>query len=282
MNARTRGRAVVTGASSGIGEAFARALARRGHPLLLVARRRERLDALAAELAPGLAARARNGAAVDPIVVATADLGDDAQVADVAARALALGDVELLVNNAGFATRGEFAELDGEREERMVKLNVLAPLTLTHRLLPSLIARGQGGIINVASIGAFQPVPFMATYGATKAFVLSWSEALSEELRGSGVRVLCVCPGPTASEFFDVASMPEMRRVPHLMSTDELVARSLDAFDDGRAVLTPGLINWLGAFAVRLVPRMVTRVVTARMFAPRTPRSLPPPSSPPP
>jgi uncharacterized protein len=260
--------AVVTGASSGIGEAFARALARRGHKLVLVARRRERLERLAGEL---------GGAEV-----IAADLGDATQLEAVVSRVQALGELELLVNNAGFGTRGAFADLDEGRELGMVQLNVVAPLTLTHRLLPSLLARGAGGVINIASIGAFQPVPFMATYGATKAFVLSWSEALSEELRGSGVRVLCVCPGPTASEFLDLAGMPEMRKLPHVMLADELVTRALDAFDDGRAVLTPGAINWLGAFAVRWAPRVLVRVLTGRMFAPRTPRALPPPSSTPP
>jgi short-subunit dehydrogenase len=117
----------------------------------------------------------------------------------------------------------------------------------------------------------------MATYGGTKAFVLSWSEALSEELRGSGVRVLCVCPGPTATEFFDIADMAEMRKMPHVMPADELVTRALDAFDDGRAVLTPGAINWLGAFAVRWAPRMLVRVLTGMMFAPRAKKSLLPP-----
>jgi short-subunit dehydrogenase len=257
------GRALVTGASSGIGAAFARALSRRGHSLLLVARRRERLEALAAELG-----RAE---------VLAADLGDPADVDRVAARADALGDLELVVNNAGFGTRGAFASLDAARELDMVRLNVLAPLTLTHRLLPSLLARKRGGVINIASIGAFQPVPFMATYGATKAFVLSWSEALAEELRGSGLHVLCVCPGPTESEFFDVAGLPEpMRKLPHTMSAETLVARSLAAFDDGRAVLTPGAVNWLTAFAVRLAPRLLVRVVTGRMFAPRAPKALPP------
>jgi short-subunit dehydrogenase len=259
----SRGRAVVTGASSGIGAAFARALARRGHRLVLVARRRERLEQLATEL---------GGAEI-----IAADLGEAAEVEAVAAQLLVFGDVELLVNNAGFGTRGRFEALDAGRELGMVRLNVVAPVTLAHRLLPGMIARRAGGIINIASIGAFQPVPFMATYGGTKAFVLSWSEALSEELRGSGVRVLCVCPGPTATEFFDIADMAEMRKMPHVMPADELVTRALDAFDDGRAVLTPGAINWLGAFAVRWAPRMLVRVLTGMMFAPRAKKSLLPP-----
>jgi len=259
--AEARGWAVVTGASSGIGEAFARALDRRGYSLLLVARRRERLEALARTLR-----RAE---------VLTADLADEAEVARVADHALALGDVELLVNDAGYGTNGGFLDLDLDREVSMVRLNALAPLVLAQKLLPPMVARGRGGVINVSSIGAFQAVPYMATYGATKAFLLSWSEALAEELRGTGVRVLAVCPGPTATEFFEVASVnPVMRKLPHVMSADALVVRTLDAFDDGRAVLVPGLINWLTAFVTRLLPRLVIRVVTGRMFAPRAVKAL--------
>jgi short-subunit dehydrogenase len=256
-----RGWAVVTGASSGIGEAFARALDKRGYALLLVARRQERLAALAATLG-----RAE---------VLVADLGDAAEVERVAAHAESLGDVELLVNNAGFASNGAFVVLDGAREVEMVKLNVLAPLVLAQRLLQKMVPRGTGGVINVSSIGAFQPVPFMATYGATKAFVLSWSEAIAEELRGTGVRVTCVCPGPTATEFFAAGGVnPRMGKVPHVMSADELVTRTLDAFDDGRAVLVPGLINWLTAFVTRLFPRIVVRAVTARISAPPANKAL--------
>jgi uncharacterized protein len=260
-NGGERGWALVTGASSGIGASFARALDARGYSLLLVARRRERLEELARTLR-----RAE---------VLCADLGDEAEVARVAAHALALGDVELLVNNAGYGSSGEFLALDGAREVAMVKLNSLAPLLLAQRLVPAMVARKSGGVINVSSIGAFQPVPYMATYGATKAFLLSWSEALAYELRKTGVRVTCVCPGPTATEFFDVAAVnPTMARLPHVMSADGVVARTLDAFDAGRAVLVPGLINWLTAFVTRIFPRLVVRVVTGRMFAPRQRKAL--------
>jgi short-subunit dehydrogenase len=256
-----RGWALVTGASSGIGASFARALDARGYSLLLVARRRERLEALAATLR-----RAE---------VLTADLGDEAEVARVAAHAQSLGDVELVVNNAGYATNGDFFALDDAREVAMVKLNALAPMLLAQKLVPQMIARKSGGVINVASIAAFQPVPYMATYGATKSFLLSWSEALSYELRTTGVRVTCVCPGPTATEFFEVAAVdPMMAKLPHVMSADEVVARTLDAFDDGRAVLVPGLINWLTAFVTRIFPRLAVRVVTGRMFAPRERKAL--------
>ena len=261
MTATARGWAVVTGASSGIGAAFARALDARGHSLLLVARRRERLEALANTLR-----RAE---------VLPADLGDGAEVARVAAHALALGDVELLVNNAGFASNGEFLALDGAREVAMVQLNALTPLLLAQRLVPAMVARKSGGVINVSSIAAFQPVPYMATYGATKAFLLSWSEALAHELRHTGVRVTCVCPGPTATEFFEVAAVdPMMAKLPHVMSADAVVARTLDAFDDGRAVLVPGVVNWLTAFVTRIFPRLIIRAVTGRLFAPRERKAL--------
>ena len=253
--------AVVTGASSGIGAAFARALDARGYSILLVARRRERLEELARTLKQAS--------------ILVADLESDAEVARTAAHAQSLGDVELLVNNAGFATNGDFLGLDGARERGMVALNVVAPLALAHALLPAMVARKSGGVINVSSIGAFQPVPYMATYGATKAFVLSWSEALAHELRTTGVRVTCVCPGPTATEFFEVAATDRrMAKMPHMMSADAVVARTLAAFDDGRAVIVPGLINWLTAFSTRFFPRVFVRALSGRLTEPREKKAL--------
>ncbi len=152
---------------------------------------------------------------------------------------------------------------------------MLAPFLLAQRLLPAMVARKSGGVINVSSIGAFQPVPYMATYGATKAFVLSWSEALAYELRDSGVRVTCVCPGPVATEFFSVAGVaPAMSKLPHTMSPDRLVAHALAAFDDGRAVIVPGWINWLTALTTRIFPRVLVRAVAGRLYAPRAQKSL--------
>jgi hypothetical protein len=256
-----KGWAVVTGASSGIGAAFSRALRRRGHPLLLVARRRERLEALAEELGQ--------------CEVLAVDLADEREVARVAEHALALGDVELLINNAGFGSNGAFLALDGTREAEMVKLNALTPLLLAQRLLPSMVSQGRGGVINISSIAAFQPVPFMATYAGTKAFLLTWSESLAEELRGSGVHVLAVCPGPVRTEFFEAGGVnPIMAKMPHAMSADELVARALDAFDDGRAVLTPGWFNWLTMMAPRFFPRLLVRLVAGKLFAPRARKEL--------
>jgi short-subunit dehydrogenase len=261
----TRGLALVTGASSGIGAAFARALAARRYPLLLVARRRERLAQLARELGGDVA-------------ILAVDLTAPDAIARINEALSSLPPLEILINNAGYATHGEFVDRDGGREREMIRLNTLAPLQLTHALLPALIARGRGGIINVSSIAAFQAVPYMATYGATKAFVLSWSEALYEELRDTGVRVLCLCPGPTATEFFAVAGMPpSLSKWPHTMRADDVVARALDAFADDRALIVPGLINFLGAVMARVAPRVVARKLTGLMFRPRPakPKVLP-------
>ncbi|HXU73640.1 MAG TPA: SDR family oxidoreductase [Polyangia bacterium] len=258
-----RGWAVVTGASSGIGAAFARALDARGYSLVLVARRRERLEELAR--------------ACKRAEVLTADLEDQADVERVATHALHLGDVELLVNNAGFGSNGAFVALDPARELGQLKLNAVAPFVLAQRLLPAMIGRKAGGIINISSIGAFQPVPYMATYGATKAFLLSWSEALSHELRGSGVRVTCICPGPVATEWAGIAGVPQaLAQAPHTISPDALVRRALAAYDGGRAVFVPGLVNWLTAFFAKIFPRVVIRAVAGRLYAPRAQKALNP------
>jgi short-subunit dehydrogenase len=145
--------------------------------------------------------------------------------------------------------------------------------------VPRLVARGRGGVINVSSIGAFQAVPFMAAYGASKAFVLSFSEALARELGPSGVRVLCVCPGPTETEFNSVAGLPSVfSRVPHKMSPERVAERTLRALDRGRVVKVPGLINFLGAFFTRFTPRPLLRWLVGALFRPRAPKPLPPPS----
>ena len=186
--------ALVTGASSGIGEAFARALAARGTNLVLVARSAARLEALAAELT------ARHGVRADTIAADLSDPGaPDAILAELRVRAL---EIDTLINNAGFGTHGDFAALDGRRERDEVIVNAYAPVALTRLLLPAMIARKHGAIVNVASTAAFQPVPYMATYGATKAFVLSFGEALAEEVRAHGVRVVVLCPGQTDTAFF--------------------------------------------------------------------------------
>src|ERR671915_456174 len=192
---------LVTGASSGIGADVARSLARRGQGLTLVARRAERLDELAGEL------RSEHGVRVE---VLECDLGDarsrERMLAELAELAV---NVEVLVNNAGYGSGGRFHELDAEREVEMVRLNVEAVVALCARFVPEMVRRGRGGVLNVASMAAFQPLPRQATYSASKAFVLSFTEALSADLAGTGVTATSLCPGPVPTEFGEVASIDE-------------------------------------------------------------------------
>jgi len=257
MKEQQRLRAVVTGASAGIGEGFARRLASDGYDLVLVARRAERLARLADELSD------RHRAAVEVLV---ADLGREDGVARVEER-LRAGEVDLLVNNAGFGTVGEFAELPLERELEEVDLNVRALMRLCHAALRPMIARASGGIINVASTAAYQPVPFNATYAASKAFVLHFSEALHEETRGRGVTVTCLCPGPVRTEFQRVASIDE-RKIPAIAwtSVESVVDAALSALRGRRAIAIPGLVNVMSAATVRLAPRLVVRRIAGSMF----------------
>ena len=241
-------RALVTGASSGIGETFARRLAERGTALVLVARREDRLKALAGELPV-------------PTEVLAADLGDPDDLRRVEARVAATADpVDLLVNNAGFGTTGPFATLPVEREEEEIRVNVLAVVRLTRAALPGMVERKQGGVVNVSSLAAFQPDPGNATYGATKAFVLSFSEALAEELRTTGVTVQALCPGYTRTEFQTTAEY-ETSRIPKAVwqRPDQVVDASLDALDRGKAVCVPGAHNKVAAVGSGFLPRVVRR-----------------------
>ncbi len=259
-----RPRALITGASSGIGAAFARALAARGEDLVLVARSADRLTALAAELA------AKHGIVAD---VLPADLADPSASAAIIAELTARGiEIGTLINNAGFGSNGEFASLDAARERDEVFVNVVAPHQLTRALLPQMTARRKGAIVNVASTAAFQPVPYMATYGATKAFLLSFSEALAAELRSQGVRVLALCPGQTETAFFE--GMQEAR-VGRARTPDQVVATALRALDRGHAVVIDGRMNYLLANSIRFAPRNLVTNIAARM-------QRPPPTSPPP
>ncbi|HEV2642761.1 MAG TPA: SDR family oxidoreductase [Candidatus Elarobacter sp.] len=250
--------ALITGASSGIGEAFARALAARGEDLVLVARSAERLEALAA----GLSAEHGVQAHVLP-----ADLSDpkavDALVAELTAREL---PIATLINNAGFGTHGEFASLDAARERDEVLVNVLAPVQLTRALLPAMIARESGAIVNVGSTASFQPVPYMAVYGATKAFLLSFSEALAEEVRAHGVRVVALCPGQTDTAFFDGI---DEARVGRARTTQQVVATALRALKRGNVVAVDGFANYALANATRLAPRRFVARVAASIQRPR-------------
>lgn len=241
--------ALVTGASAGLGVEFARQLSKRGHNLVLAARRQERLDELAAELG-----NARTVAIDLSKANAAAKLMTDLD---------ANGEgVDLLVNNAGFGLIGKFAELDAKRLRQMIDLNVSTLTDLCRAVAPGMIARKSGGIINVASTAAFQPGPKMAVYFATKAFVLSLTEALHEELKPHGVRVTCLCPGPTRTEFGEVAGFGGNRMFDRVaMDSPEVVAAGLAGLDRNKAVVVPGLLNKAGAGATRFAPRGVVRKI---------------------
>jgi uncharacterized protein len=262
--------AIVTGASSGLGREFAHALAERGHPVLAVARREERLRVLAQEVGS-------SGGRLEPLV---ADLSTTAGLDALLARAASL-EVELPVNNAGMATYGRFASTPVERERELVRLNVEAIVALTRGLLPALLAHGQGGIINVASQMAFQPMPYFAAYAASKAFVLSFSEALAEELRGTGVRVTAVAPGFVATEFTEVAgSRDPERRFPHL-EPRRVVESALGAHERGRTVKVVGARYAFLTFAGRFAPRAALRRMMGRAMRPTSTLPVDPPPVPP-
>jgi short-subunit dehydrogenase len=247
--------AVVTGASGGIGAAFAEALAKRGHDLVIVSRSQAKLDERAAEL------QAAHDARVEVLV---ADLETDAGVARIVDR---LGDagrpIGLLVNNAGFGTFGRFHELPIDNELAMIELNVVALVTLTHAALGPMVERGHGGVINVSSVGAYQPTPSYATYGATKAFVSSFSNAVHEELRGTGVKAMVVAPGFTRTDFHTRAEVDASEQMPGFLwsSSDEVAEASMKAYERGRAVCVPGGMNTMAAAFSSVMPASVSRRV---------------------
>lgn len=255
---------LVTGASSGIGEEFARQLAERGHDVTVVARRKDRLEALAADLTK------KWKVAVTPLAL---DLSTDEGIAAVKKHLDASGPW-ILVNNAGFGTRGRFAELDPAAEFRQVKLNVGALHQLTEAVIPLCKSVGEGGVINVASTAAFQPVPYMSTYAATKAFVLHFTEGLAVELKGTGVRVQVLCPGPTRTEFEEVAGDIPSRfgsmAAARAMSPEAVVRASLKAFDLNHTICTPGAANALMVNGSRFAPRSAVRRLVAPLFSPRS------------
>jgi short-subunit dehydrogenase len=251
-------RAIVTGASAGIGEAFARQLARRGYDLVLVARRKERLDKLASELS------ASHGVSVEVI---EADLSKPEGVGSIEQR-LAAGDIELLVNNAGFGTQGEFADLPIDREMEELDVNIRALVRLTHAALAPMVEKRRGNVINVGSTGSFQPVPYMSTYAATKAFVLHFSEGVHEEVKKQGVTVTCLCPGYVMTEFQQVARLNEAKLPNSGRKTPDQVAEAaLKAAFAGKAIVVPGVQNRLMATSiVRLTPRFAVRRIAGSMF----------------
>jgi uncharacterized protein len=252
--------ALVTGASAGIGEAFAQELASRDHDLVLVARRADRLEAYAARLI------AAHGVDVE---VLAADLGAPEGIATVVTRiADASRPVDLLVNNAGIGTSGSFWELPIDGEVATIQLNVVALVELTHAALGTMVPRNRGGVINVSSLGAYQPVPFNATYGATKAFVSSFTNAVCEELRGTDVRLMVVAPGYTRTEFQEASFEP--RALPEFVwqSADTVAATAMRAYDRGRTVCITGAVNVVAAAASSVMPASVMRRVSGAVNRP--------------
>jgi uncharacterized protein len=251
-------RALVTGASSGIGAVFARELASRGSDLVLVARSRDKLTALADELS------ASYGVAADVVV---ADLAKPSAADELAAE---LRDrtprIDILVNNAGFGLHALLHQADATRLTEMVQVNVAALVDLTRLYLPGMLARDRGAVINVASTAAFQPVPYMAVYGASKAFVLSFTEALWAETRRTGVRVTALCPGSTETEFFAVAG--ENAQVGRIMAPERVVHAALRALDRRASTGVTGAGNRLLINAPRLGPRQFVARMAERTMRP--------------
>ncbi|HVO17674.1 MAG TPA: SDR family NAD(P)-dependent oxidoreductase [Anaeromyxobacter sp.] len=251
--------ALVTGASSGLGADFARHLAADGAGLILTARRADALEALAADL------RGRNGV---PVAVVPLDLAAPgapaALVAELGRRGL---EVDVLINNAGFGLYGEFLEIDPVREREMMILDVLVPLELTRSLGGAMIRRGRGFILQVSSIGGYQPTPLYAVYSAAKAFILSFGEAVAYEWRRRGVTVSVLCPGVTATSFLAVAGQAATAYQRAVMMDSPTVTRAgLDALARGTPSVLPGVLNKLTVFSSRFAPRRWLPAVAHRLM----------------
>jgi short-subunit dehydrogenase len=248
---------LITGASSGIGEVFARKLAARGRNVLLVARSEDKLITLCNELGRSNSIRAQYVALDLSLPESAARLFEEAEQRGL--------EVDMLINNAGFGSMDEFSKLDLARELNMIDLNIKSLVELTHRFLQPMIERRQGSIINVASTAAFQPVPYMATYAATKAFVLSFSEALWEENRQHGIKVMALCPGVTETNFFEAArgQKPPARAS---QTPEEVVDTALRGLARGRGHIISGWTNFLMTQSERLAPRSLVTRLAGRMM----------------
>ena len=242
--------ALVTGASSGIGESIAHKLGKAGVGMVLVARRKDRLDAIAAKY--------------PNVEVLAADLTTDAGLGAVLERLrdVTRPQIDLVVNNAGFGTSGQFVSADAERLSREISLNINALTRISHEAVRQMLPRGRGYLLNVSSIASFQPGPDLAVYSATKAFVTSLTEALHEELRGSGIRVTALCPGLTHTEFQSISNTTGLEsKFPEFawMSADDVARDGLRAVADGKAICVPGVVNKSLVSTSKLTPRALTR-----------------------
>ena len=255
----------MTGATSGMGLAFAREFAQRGHRVLAIARRRDRLEGLATDAA-------EEGGSVTALA---ADLGTAEGLRLAVARITALDKIDLLINNAGIATSGDFQGSSLEQELSAIRLNIDAVMTLTHATLRQMLRSRSGAIINVASVVAFQPFPHFAVYAASKAFVLSFTEALAEEVKSSGVRIVALCPGAAKTEmnvFSHNAGL--LGKLPSL-TADQIVRAALQAVEHGRVVKIVGWLNRMLVFQNRFMPRAAVRWVMGFVAKPPLPSSAP-------
>ena len=244
---------LITGASAGLGVEFAKQCTARGDEVVLVARRKERLNALAAELGKAQ--------------VIAADLGKPKAVAELLKEIRSRGLwVRTLINNAGFGLRGRFDALPLQRQLEMIDLNIRSLTSLAYAVIDDMRAHGGGSILNVASTAAFQPGPNMAVYFATKAYVLSFTEALHEEWKDRGIKVSALCPGPTRTEFGEVAGIKTLGQFDRLaMDAAPVVRAGLDGLEANRAVVIPGAVNKAGAWSTRFAPRSVVRKIAGSL-----------------
>ncbi|MEM9212873.1 MAG: SDR family oxidoreductase [Cyanobacteria bacterium P01_F01_bin.150] len=241
---------LITGASSGIGEAFANTLAAKGNDLILVARSQDKLQAIAQRL------HSQHDIRTEVIVQ---DLAHPDGASTVFQKVNSLGIVvDVLINNAGFGDYGAFGESDRTKQLDMIRLNILTLTDLTHLFLPNMVTQKSGHIINIASIAAFQPMPYLSVYAATKAFVLSFSEALWAEVKADGIKVLALCPGPTDTQFFQVANFSDTMsyQAPQMMTSDAVVQEALKAMDaEAPSLVNGGPLNQLIVNLPRFMPR---------------------------
>jgi uncharacterized protein len=257
--------ALITGASMGIGEEFARQLAQKGYDLILVARSEDKLQAIAADLMSRCGIKAQTITADLTMPQASLNVFKQIQAEGIA--------IDLLVNNAGFGDYGEFSQSDGPKQTSMMQLNIQALVDLTHLVLPTMLGRNSGNIINVASIAAFQSMPYLSVYAATKAFVLSFSTALWAETKDRGVHVQCLCPGATESNFDVVSGLDSAfsnsKNAPKIATASSVVQESLNALDRKQVVVvTSGPTNRIIAGLGKMLPQEMVAMMTAKLFQP--------------
>lgn len=248
--------ALITGASSGIGEAFARRLAADGYDLFLVARSEDKLRSLCSELT------AKHSIDADFFAIDLSKNGPDTAVFDETEKRGI--EINLLINNAGFGSMGDFADLPLDRELEMIDLNIRALVGLTHRYLAPMRERKSGTVINVSSAAGFQPIPFMATYAASKSFVTAFSEAIAEENRPFGIQVLALCPGSTKTNFFDASSIDRVTTAKGQQTVEEVVETAISAMNGKRSKIVSGWTNYLVATATNFVPNSLIAKALAK------------------